>query len=206
MIISKPRFTAPAAKSALAQCITALIPWRCAISRILSQVFKCNGLVLSACGSKSSARISLPGQYRPHPIQVNLVSQKRNTCGGTSKSPATSLIVRKAAADLPARREFALLLMPWLPVSGALITLYFKADLIRSLSTCDGRKTKTRRGKIGTSSPVFGLRPTRWPFWRTEKLPNDEIFTISPRPSASVTSSKTDSTNSADSFRDRPTS
>src|SRR5215475_15156202 len=38
MTISKPRFTAPAANAALAQCMTALIPYLCAASRIVSQV------------------------------------------------------------------------------------------------------------------------------------------------------------------------
>ena len=33
---------------------------------------------------------------------------------------------------------------------------------------------------MGTSSPVFGFRPIRSPFWRTEKLPNEEIFNVSP--------------------------
>ena len=41
-----------------------------------------------------------------------------------------------------------------------------------------GRNTSTRRGVIGTSSPVFGLRPTRWPFWRMPKEPNEESFTV----------------------------
>ena len=36
------------------------------------------------------------------------------------------------------------------------------------------------RGEIGTSTPVLGLRPTRSSFWRTLKLPNEEIFTDSP--------------------------
>src|SRR6202008_960020 len=58
--------------------------------------------------------------------------------------------------------------------------------LMRALSTLDARKTRTRRGRIGTSCPVFGLRPTRCPLSRTVKLPNDEIFTDSPRAKAST--------------------
>src|SRR5260221_1971782 len=77
---------------------------------------------------------------------------------------------------------------------------------MRFLSTCEGRNTSTCRGRIGTSSPVLGLRPMRRPLRRTEKLPNDEILTISPRASASEISRSTVSTRSADSFRDRPTS
>jgi len=38
------------------------------------------------------------------------------------------------------------------------------ASFTRFLSTCDARKTSTRRGRIGTSWPVFGLRPMRSPF------------------------------------------
>src|SRR4029077_16662354 len=34
-----------------------------------------------------------------------------------------------------------------------------------------GRNTRTRRGRIGTSMPVFGFRPTRRPFCLTEKVP-----------------------------------
>ena len=50
----------------------------------------------------------------------------------------------------------------------------------RSFIRCDGRKVRTRRGLIGTSSPVLGLRPTRAVLSRTEKVPKDEIFTVSP--------------------------
>jgi len=46
----------------------------------------------------------------------------------------------------------------------------------------------------------------RRPFWRTEKLPNDEIFTVSPRVKAPTISPKTVSTRVAESFRDNPTS
>jgi hypothetical protein len=77
---------------------------------------------------------------------------------------------------------------------------------IRSFSTCEARKTRTRRGSIRAGSPVFGLRPQRSPFSRTEKLPKDEILTVSPFASASATSFSTDSTNSAASTRDSPTS
>ena len=50
----------------------------------------------------------------------------------------------------------------------------------RSFIRCEGRNDSTRRGRIGTSSPVFGLRPTRSALSRTEKVPKDEIFTVSP--------------------------
>lgn len=43
-----------------------------------------------------------------------------------------------------------------------------------------GAKHQDATGRIGTSSPVFGFRPIRWPLLRTEKLPNEEIFTVSP--------------------------
>src|SRR3990172_5556993 len=78
--------------------------------------------------------------------------------------------------------------------------------LMRSLSTWDARNTRTRRGGIGTSSPVFGLRPMRWPFERTERLPNDESLTLSPFVKLSATRSSTASTSLIESLRDRPTS
>src|SRR5262249_51507322 len=76
--------------------------------------------------------------------------------------------------------------------------------LINCFRTFDARKTSTRRGRIGTSCPVFGLRPTRWPLSRTVKLPNEEIFTDSPRAKASTTSERMVSTRSLDSLRDSP--
>src|SRR3990170_6126403 len=42
------------------------------------------------------------------------------------------------------------------------------------------RKVITRRGAIGTSTPVFGLRPTRCPLSRRMKLPKPEILTLFP--------------------------
>src|SRR3954453_19776380 len=69
----------------------------------------------------------------------------------------------------------------------------------------DGLKTITRRGEIGTSFPVFGLRPMRCPFLRTTNEPNDESFTVSPRSRQSVITFSTISTRVADSVRDSPT-
>ena len=57
-----------------------------------------------------------------------------------------------------------------------------------------------------TVAPVFGLRPTRAVFWRTEKVPKEEILTCSPVTSASETCWSTLSTSCALSLRDRPTS
>jgi hypothetical protein len=69
----------------------------------------------------------------------------------------------------------------------------------------EGLNTMTRRGEIGTSLPVLGFRPTRWPFLRTTNEPNDDSFTVSPRSRQSVISFKTSSTSVADSVRDNPT-
>ncbi|EAQ06490.1 hypothetical protein SKA53_05363 [Yoonia vestfoldensis SKA53] len=79
-------------------------------------------------------------------------------------------------------------------------------DATRSFIRCDGRKVSTRRGWIGTSSPVLGLRPTRAALSRTAKVPKDEILTVSPATSESDTCVSTLSTRSALSLRDRPTS
>jgi hypothetical protein len=65
--------------------------------------------------------------------------------------------------------------------------------------------TATRRGTIGTSTPVFGFRPIRWPFLRTVNVPNDDNFTVSPLAMVSVISLKTRSTSSADFVRVNPT-
>ena len=56
------------------------------------------------------------------------------------------------------------------------------APLMRFLRIAEGLNTMTRRGEIGTSLPVLGLRPTRWPFLRTTNEPNDDSFTVSPAP------------------------
>ncbi len=77
--------------------------------------------------------------------------------------------------------------------------------LILCLRIADGLNTITRRGEIGTSVPVFGLRPMRWPFLRTMKEPNEDSFTVSPFSRQSVISFSTNSTNADDSVRDSPT-
>lgn len=76
----------------------------------------------------------------------------------------------------------------------------------RSFIRCEGRKVSTRRGWIGTSSPVFGLRPTRAVFSRTLNVPKEDIFTCSPRTSASDIWFSMLSTSCALSLRERPTS
>src|SRR6185437_13522137 len=70
--------------------------------------------------------------------------------------------------------------------------------LMRCLRIADGLNTMTRRGEIGTSLPVFGLRPTRCPFLRTTNEPNDDNFTVWPRSKQSVISCNTSSTSEAD--------
>src|SRR5262249_42445842 len=99
-------------------------------------------------------------------------------------------------------------------VSGASIAPYdfcwrgalASPSLILLFNSLEARNTSTLRGRIGTSSPVLGLRPTRGPFDRIEKLRKEEIFTDSPRVRAATISLRTSSRRSADSFRERPTS
>src|SRR6516225_9974603 len=76
---------------------------------------------------------------------------------------------------------------------------------MRCFRMADGLNTMTRRGEIGTSVPVFGLRPIRWPFFLTMKEPNEDNFTVSPFSRQSVISFKTSSTKADDSVRDSPT-
>jgi hypothetical protein len=66
-------------------------------------------------------------------------------------------------------------------------------------------KTATRRGKIGTATPILGFQPMRWPFLQTVNVPNNDNFTISPSAMASVISFKTRSARADDSFRVTPT-
>ena len=68
-----------------------------------------------------------------------------------------------------------------------------------------GRNTRTRRGVIGTSSPVLGLRPIRSPFWRMPKEPNEDSLTDSPRARLAEISPSTSSTSSWLSLRGSPT-
>src|SRR5690606_21350174 len=127
----------------------------------------------------------------------NRVSQKRSTCCGRSSSSAASEIVRNASGDLSKRTHRA-------PKDS-----YFPARtidlLILDFNTLLGLNTSTCRGRIGTSSPVLGFRPIRWFFERTWNEPKDESFTFCPATSASATRSRTRSTSSADSVRDKPT-
>src|SRR5438105_11676626 len=77
--------------------------------------------------------------------------------------------------------------------------------LIRCFRMADALNTITRRGEIGTSVPVLGLRPIRWPFLRTMNEPNDDSFTVSPFSRQSVISFRTNSRKADESVRDRPT-
>ena len=77
---------------------------------------------------------------------------------------------------------------------------------IRLFRTAEGLNTTTRRAEIGAGSLVFGLRPRRSPLSRNVNVPNPEIFTASPASSRSAIASMIESTNSADSRRDRPIS
>src|SRR6185312_5421787 len=76
---------------------------------------------------------------------------------------------------------------------------------MRCLRIADGLNTITRRGEMGTSLPVLGLRPIRCPFLRTTNDPKEDSFTVSPRSRQSVISFSTISTRVADSVRDNPT-
>src|SRR5260370_16536070 len=77
--------------------------------------------------------------------------------------------------------------------------------LIRCFNMAEGLNTITRRGEIGTSVPVFGLRPIRFPFLRTLNDPNDDSFTVSPFSRQSVISFSTTSTNPYPSIPYHPT-
>src|SRR5690348_3046824 len=100
---------------------------------------------------------------------------------------------RSAGKETPEGR-----LAPAYPFSGP------SRPLILAFSTLDGLNTITRRGRIGTSTPVLGLRPTRSPFERTTNEPKPLSLTVSPRAAASQISSRTDWTSTADSVRDNP--
>src|SRR5690606_13528851 len=65
---------------------------------------------------------------------------------------------------------------------------------IWALSFCEAWKVTTRRAEMGISSPVFGLRPGRCGLSRSRKLPKPDNFTLSPRTSAALISSKNVST------------
>ena len=54
------------------------------------------------------------------------------------------------------------------------------SPFIVAFNTLDGLKTSTRRCMIGTSTPVFGLRPMRSPLSRTRHEPNEDSLTVSP--------------------------
>src|SRR5262245_20197323 len=79
------------------------------------------------------------------------------------------------------------------------------ASLMRCFMMLLARNTRTRRGVIGTSWPVFGLRPILWPLSRIPNEPNEDSFTVSPRSRLATISRSTSSTISADSFRGKPT-
>jgi hypothetical protein len=76
--------------------------------------------------------------------------------------------------------------------------------LICCFKIADDLNEITRRCKIGTSVPVFGLRPTRCFLLRTKNDPNEESLTVSPLSKLAVISFKTSSTMMTDWARDIP--
>ena len=62
--------------------------------------------------------------------------------------------------------------------------------LTEAMRTGEGLNVSTRRGLIGTSIPVLGLRPIRSRFDRTENKPKERSLTASPRTRASEISSR----------------
>src|SRR5581483_6394588 len=80
-----------------------------------------------------------------------------------------------------------------------------KPELMRCFMMLLGRNTSTRRGVIGTSWPVLGLRPMRSPFLRMPKEPNEESFTAWPAARLDDISFRMSSTSSCDSLRGSPT-
>ena len=81
------------------------------------------------------------------------VSQKRSTCCGRSRSLGDLADGPEGVRALVHRS-----------VDGTAFTRPRRSPsppLMRAFSTLDGLNTMTRRGSIGTSTPVFGLRPTR---------------------------------------------
>src|SRR4029078_1381885 len=76
--------------------------------------------------------------------------------------------------------------------------------LISSRMIWLARKVITRRGAIGTSTPVLGLRPTRWPLSRRMNVPKPDTLTLDPLARAWHMWCSTRSTTFADSARDSP--
>jgi len=85
------------------------------------------------------------------------IARNRRPCAAIGPPPY-------AASSAPAR---------YLPT----FLLPSRPRLIRRLRMAEGLNTMTQRGEIGTSLPVFGLRPMRWPFLRTTNEPNDDSLT-----------------------------
>src|SRR5690606_28272620 len=104
------------------------------------------------------------------------VSQNRSTCCGRSSSSAASEIVRKASGDFSTRRD---------PTKLAYFPVRTIDLLILDFNTLLGLNTSTCRGRIGTSSPVLGLRPMRSFLDLTWKEPKDDSLTCWPETSAS---------------------
>jgi len=84
-----------------------------------------------------------------------------------------------------------------------LIQLYCKL-LTAFLSTMLGLKESTRRASMVIDSPVWGLRPRRFAFCFTSKLPKPDILSFSPDTKVVFRMLKIDSNISADSVLVNP--
>src|SRR3546814_2139344 len=100
---------------------------------------------------------------------------------GKARFPIAQDVLRqpRLARQLPDRAESGVGL-----VGSAGHFCRYPAATMRSRIIWLARKVSTRRGAIGTSTPVLGLRPIRSPLSRRTKVPKPEILTFSPSASA----------------------
>ena len=128
---------------------------------------------------------------RPECVRPLVHNRPLLTCGTTCPSGPATPAARKATRSRRGGFDYSSPSLRW--------------PLMRARNTFEGLNTMTRRGSIGTSTPVFGLRPMRCPLSRTTKEPNEDSFTVSPFARQLQISESTISTRDADSVRDSPT-
>lgn len=122
-------------------------------------------------------------------LKASVGTEQRNRrngiCGGL-KPMLGSEWLRYRACGWPFCRDLSPCMPSYAHVSRSAFAGF---PLTEAMRTGEGLNVSTRRGLIGTSIPVRGLRPIRSRLDRTAKRPKDRSLTASPRTSASEISS-----------------
>ena len=148
-------------------------------------IFRHEEVLLTESGTRLNTAQTLRGFYER--VANGNVPSRRSDAGLHNEKAQPSSGPGSSIPMVHALQRSQIALRQRGPVSSAGLdcSLDDRFEIERSPFICcfiiaDALNTTTRRGEIGTSTPVFGFRPIRSPFRRTSNVPNDDSLTVSP--------------------------